>query len=279
MLPIVATSTLNKLWPQISLYDLSNYPVICWVICIRTESYSDKHVILVTSRKVMKYALAIHPITYAHGCDVVCFFVVISSVLVNSNDTYITYIHDDVIKWRKKICVTSLLWGESNGDQRIPLTGQRRGALMFSLICWTNGCANNRDADDLRHPCAHYEVTVMLLGVSLVLMRLYRGREVSLKAIEKGNSERFDRCDWPSILAQIGSKSSIILAHITLKFDKWPRKTIGQLFQVPRGYVRHFIAIREFKFELWPWKDQIGAIPSICRPVWPWNLVDELGKQ
>ena len=34
--------------------------------------------------------------------------------------------------------------------------GQWRGALMFSLICaWTNGWANNRDADDLRRNHAH----------------------------------------------------------------------------------------------------------------------------
>ena len=44
----------------------------------------------------------------------------------------------------------------------LPDSGQWRGALMFSLICaWTNGCANNRDAGDLRCHRAHYDVTVM----------------------------------------------------------------------------------------------------------------------
>ena len=44
-----------------------------------------------------------------------------------------------------------------------PHKGQLRGALMFSLICaWTNGRANNRDAGDLRHHCAHYEVTAIV---------------------------------------------------------------------------------------------------------------------
>ena len=33
---------------------------------------------------------------------------------------------------------------------------------MFSLICaWTNGWINNREASDLRHHHAHYDVTVM----------------------------------------------------------------------------------------------------------------------
>ena len=40
-----------------------------------------------------------------------------------------------------------------------PHKGQWRGALMFSLICaCTNGCANNRDAGDLRRHRAHYSL-------------------------------------------------------------------------------------------------------------------------
>ena len=35
-------------------------------------------------------------------------------------------------------------------------------ALMFSLICaWTHGWVNTREAGDLRHHRAHYDVTVM----------------------------------------------------------------------------------------------------------------------
>ena len=44
-----------------------------------------------------------------------------------------------------------------------PHKGQWRGALIFSFIfAWTNGCANNRDAGDLRRHRAHYDVVVML---------------------------------------------------------------------------------------------------------------------
>ena len=43
-----------------------------------------------------------------------------------------------------------------------PHKGQWRGALMFSLICvWINGWVNNREAGDLRHHRAHYDVIVM----------------------------------------------------------------------------------------------------------------------
>ena len=40
---------------------------------------------------------------------------------------------------------------------------------MFSLICaWTKSWANNRDACDLGHRCAHYDVTAMLTHWSRV---------------------------------------------------------------------------------------------------------------
>ena len=43
-----------------------------------------------------------------------------------------------------------------------PHKGQWRDALKFSLICaWTNGWLNNRDAGDLRHHHAHYDLSVM----------------------------------------------------------------------------------------------------------------------
>ena len=51
-----------------------------------------------------------------------------------------------------------------------PHNGQRRGALIFSLSCtWTNGCANNLDAGDLRRHRAHYDVTAMELMACPIL--------------------------------------------------------------------------------------------------------------
>ena len=59
--------------------------------------------------------------------------------------------------------VTGPLCGEFTGHRWIPPhKGQRRGALMVSLIsAWINGWVNNRDDGDLRCRCAHYDVTVM----------------------------------------------------------------------------------------------------------------------
>ena len=40
---------------------------------------------------------------------------------------------------------------------------------MFSLICtWTNGCINNRQADDLTRHCAQYYVTLMATFVGIM---------------------------------------------------------------------------------------------------------------
>ena len=50
----------------------------------------------------------------------------------------------------------------TGGPVDSPHKEQRRGALVFPLICtWTNGWANNRDASDLRRNRANYDVTCL----------------------------------------------------------------------------------------------------------------------
>ena len=52
--------------------------------------------------------------------------------------------------------------GSSPVTGEFPAQGQWSGAVMFSLICaWINSWVNNRKADDLRRPRAHYDVSVM----------------------------------------------------------------------------------------------------------------------
>ena len=74
-------------------------------------------------------------------------------------------VHDDVIKWK----YFPIYWPFVRGIHRSPVNsphkGQWRVALMFSSICaWMNGCVNNREAGDLRHHRAHYDVTIMVIG-------------------------------------------------------------------------------------------------------------------
>ena len=70
--------------------------------------------------------------------------------------------HDDVIKWKHVPRYWPFVQGIHQSPVNSPSKGQWRGALMVSLICaWTNGWVNNRDACDLGHHYAHYEVIVM----------------------------------------------------------------------------------------------------------------------
>ena len=58
--------------------------------------------------------------------------------------------------------VTDLLGSTSPVTGGFPHKDQWHRALVFPLICaWTNGWANNRDADDLRRHRAHYDAIVM----------------------------------------------------------------------------------------------------------------------
>ena len=69
------------------------------------------------------------------------------------------------------------------------------------------------------------------------------------------------------------------LSRVTLKFDGWPSKRIGHLFHATSSFVRHFVAIGEFKLELESGNAQSGSNAMLFRAVWPWNLTDDLQKQ
>ena len=69
--------------------------------------------------------------------------------------------HDDVIKWKAFPSHWPFVRGIHHSPVDSPHKGQKRGALMFSLICaGTNGKANNRDAGGLGRHCADYDVTL-----------------------------------------------------------------------------------------------------------------------
>ena len=77
-----------------------------------------------------------------------------------------------------------------------------------------------------------------------------------------------------SIQVKIGN----FLSRVTLKFDRWPKKTIGHLSYAASSCVHHFIAIVESKLELQSGNAEFGSKSTICF-VWPWNLTDDLEKQ
>ena len=80
-------------------------------------------------------------------------------VIYNNQDKSVK--HDDDIEWKH----LPRYWPFVKGIHRWPVIsphkGQWRGALMIFFICaWTNGLANNRNADDLRRHRAHYGICV-----------------------------------------------------------------------------------------------------------------------
>ena len=78
--------------------------------------------------------------------------------------------------------------------------------------------------------------------------------------------------------AQFGSTSAIFLPRVTLKFDRWSWKTIGNLFYATSRFVHHFVAIGEFKLELQSGNARFRSKSTIFLAVWPWNLTDDLKK-
>ena len=74
--------------------------------------------------------------------------------------------HDDV-KWKHFPSYWPFVRGIHRSPANSPHKGQRRRALMFSLICaWINRWVSNREAGDLRRYRAHYDVIVKDLGSS-----------------------------------------------------------------------------------------------------------------
>ena len=69
-----------------------------------------------------------------------------------------------------------------------------------------------------------------------------------------------------------------LLSHLTLKFDRWPRKTIGHLFYATSSFLHYFIVICEFRLELQSGNAQFGSKLTFflsCFTLkfdrWPWT--------
>ena len=66
---------------------------------------------------------------------------------------------------------------------------------------------------------------------------------------QQGKSEGFDSCNRSSNLTQLLIQIIDSLAHMTLKLDGWPWKTIGHLFYATSSFVHHYVAIGQFTLE------------------------------
>ena len=96
----------------------------------------------------------------------------------NKENTLLAFFvrHDDVIKWKHFPRYCPFVWGIHRWPVNSPHKGQWLGALIFPLIyTGINSGANNREADDLRRYCTHYDVTVMRRILQWLLDSARRG--------------------------------------------------------------------------------------------------------
>ena len=69
--------------------------------------------------------------------------------------------------------------------------GQRRGALILSLICaWTNGCINNRDAGDVMKTVCMYTHDYLLRQFCWCILKSYFHIEILLTVWSQTSSHR-----------------------------------------------------------------------------------------
>ena len=79
--------------------------------------------------------------------------------------------HDDFIKCKHFPRNWPFVWGIHRSTVNSSHKCQWRGALIFSLICvWINDWVKNREACDLRHYRAHYDVIVMQIAEDNILL-------------------------------------------------------------------------------------------------------------
>ena len=145
---------------------------------------------------------------------------------------------------------------------------------MTNLIRMSLECSN----DKLSKKYAHFKSHGYSLSNTFMILNGLEFFTSVFSNIEKqGKSEGFDSWDQPSNL-KLDSNSNFS-ARVTVKFDGWTWKTIGNYFYTTSSFVHHFKSIGAFKLDLQSRNAQFGSKLVICYPMWPWNLMDDPEKQ
>ena len=115
----------------------------------------------------------------------------------------------------------------------------------------------------------------------------FTGKPVLVQLIhlteKQGKSEGFDRLAATGLVISYWIQIVNFSALVTVKFDGWPRKTIGHLFYATSSFVHHFVPIGEFKLELQSGNAQFESKSTIFFSratlqfdVWPWKTIGHL---
>ena len=170
------------------------------------------------------------------------------------------------------------IWCMTSKNNRAPLLYYMKLCVSFQIHRWI------QTEVTLRKRPIRVEIGdfLSLLTIEIWWMTLENNRAPLLHYIKLCASFQIHR--WIETEATVRKRSIRVkigdfLSCVTLKYDGWPWKTIGHLFDTTPSFVHHFKSICEFKLELQSGNTQFGSKLAIFCPVWPWNLTDDLEKQ
>ena len=136
--------------------------------------------------------------------------------------------HDDVPKWKHSPRYWHFVRGIHRSPVNFPHKGQRRGALMFSLICsWINSWVNNREAGDLRRHRAHYYVIVVTVTLKNGMLRMMLWWMATHKVMLMSVSTT--KCNYTSIIISYQNDEQVKGQRSCFQREKWPLRGTARL--------------------------------------------------
>ena len=203
---------------------------------------------------------------------------IISNPLVKSNWSYSPETLNSGQCWRYFFPCDLEIWWLTLKKKRAPLLYHIKLCASFQIHRWSQTWVTVRKRS-IRVKIGDFfvprdlEIWWMILTNNRAPLLYYIKLCTSLKSngwIQSGVTV------WKrSIRVEIGN----FLSRVTLKFDRWPWKTTGNLSYAASSFVYHFIAIGEFKLELQSGNAQFGSKSTIFLPQCRWNETDDLEKQ
>ena len=138
------------------------------------------------------------------------------------------------------------IWWMTLENNRAPLLYYIKLCLSFQIHWWIETEVTVRK----RSIRVKIGVFFVLCDLEIWWMTLENNRAPFLYYIKLCASFQIHRCIQIGVTVRkrsIWVKIINFLSRVTLKFDGWPRKTIGHLFYFASSFVHHFTAISELK--------------------------------
>ena len=152
--------------PALKATHYRNWGYISWILAFKCpKSSAFCYFIMISFAE-----LNIYDVCTSVRCHNFCYCLLLRTIWISLAPLRSVWIsirwslcHDIVIKWKQFPRYWPFVRGIHRSPVNSPHKGQRRGALMFSLIfVWINSWVNNREAGDLRRHRAHYDAIVMV---------------------------------------------------------------------------------------------------------------------